>query len=177
MFAAPVYIVNGPEPAECLQRSCEPPRREARTAHCFYACVRNRFASPPSVSPSLPYTANGVTGGAGDRVKREHVGLVEIQSIAGTSARRGRKIVGRRARTVDCQLSAPACGRIPGRTTVALGRNPVKTSFVAGIRVVADSVGYCERPPQAASARFVAAQRHPPSRRAGVEEGLYPVLP
>ncbi len=142
---------------------------EARKAHWFYARVRNCFSSPPSVSPSLPYAADGMTGGTGDRVKREHVGLVEIQSVAGTSARRGCKIMGRRARAVDRQLSAPACGRIPGRTTVALGRDPVKTGFVAGIGVVTCGVGYCERPPQAASARFIAAARHPPARRAGVE--------
>ncbi len=137
------------------------------------------FASPPSVSPSLPYAADGKTcGTGGSRVRIRDGKAARIQVISGFFRGGGRPNEAQFA--APCQLGSHllpgSTRRIPCRAAVHVFRS-VDPSVCRQecIVPVPNAIFDCESGPQASFLR--AARRHPPPYRAGVEEGLYPVLP
>ena len=175
MFAAPVYIVNGPEPAECLQRSCGPPPAEARTAHCFYARVRNCFASPPSVSPSLPYAANGKTVGTVTSEMQVYQVGGEIDTVTVRLPGRSGPDVGQCTDIDPLPTTRRTCSgsRIPGYATVCHRRIEM-ASRSYGARFPR-AIGDCKITPEICLS--LASARHPPACRAGVGKGFCVILP
>ena len=130
---------------------------------------------PPSVSPLLPYAANGI--GAGTRF----VIPIRLHFVGGRVKLivcRGGPVVSKI--TVESEPGihlADTSRRVPTSARASKHHSAIECAAPhrIGVGAVPEAVVQTESVPCAA--QVGTAPRHPPARRAGIEKGLYPVLP